>query len=156
MDDFLSIIVVVALYLAIAAGGNKKKKTRNTKQRASRTREAAFDQVFGASGKASARTTSSQEKETLARNEACASSRIHLHEVTQQQFDESVEGEDPCHRGGADAVQDVHASAEFSYDEVQREQSAIAQDVLRGVIMSEILTRPSDRAAIRRNGRSVR
>jgi len=156
LDDFLSIIVVVALYLAIAAGGNKKKKARNAKQRASRTRNTAFDQAFAGSGKVSAWRTSAQEEGASALHEACASSRIHLHEVTQQQMAESAEGEDPCHRGGADEVRDVHDSAAFSYDEVQQEQNALAQDVLRGVIMSEILTRPCDHAAIRRNRRSVR
>ena len=156
MDDFLSIIVVVALYLAIASGGNKKKKARNAKQRASRAREAAFDQAFAGSGKASVRTTSSQEKSALVCDKACETSRIHLHEVTQQQMMESAEGEDPCHRGDATEAEDVHAAAAFSYDEMEKEQGAFAQDVLRGVIMSEILTRPSDRAVLRRNRRSVK
>ena len=69
---------------------------------------------------------------------------------------DAAEGEDPCHRGDARAQEDAHPDTAFSYDEQEQMNSALAQDVLRGVIMSEILKRPSSRTAIRRNERSMR
>ena len=149
MDDFLGILLVAVFYIFIAVSGNKKKKARNGKQRASRTRRTVFEQAFENMEEAPAQTSVTQEP-----GEACEGKRLHLHEVTQQQFRESAEGEDPCHRGGAQEAEDVLEETAFSYDEQEQADSALAQDVLRGVIMSEILKRPSERAAIRRNERS--
>ena len=80
----------------------------------------------------------------------CESQPIHLHDVGQAQMTLAGEGEDPCHAGGRGAEPSEAAV-------VQGEtHSVLAQDVLRGVIMSEILTRPHERAAQyaarRRNG----
>lgn len=156
MDNFLSILVVAIFYLAIAFGGNRRKKAQNAKRRASRKRQSAFDQAFSNSEKGTAQPATRQRKDMDLHQQACASSRLHLHEVTQQQMHDSAEGEDPCHRGGVRAEEDIHDSAAFSYDEQGEENTALAQDVLRGVIMSEILTRPIERAAMKRNGRSIR
>ncbi len=72
----------------------------------------------------------------------CESQPIHLHDVGQAQMTLAGEGEDPCHAGGRGAEPSEAAAA------VPGEtHSALAQDVLRGVIMSEILTRPHERTA---------
>ena len=78
----------------------------------------------------------------------CDERPIHLHDVSQRQFADAAEGEDPCHVGGT-MIQDDQM---FDLPK-DPEQDAFVQDVLRGVIMSEILTRPQDRAAIRRGRR---
>ena len=153
MDDFLSILVVVVFYLIVAANGNKKRKAKNAAKKAPRRRRNAFDDAFPARD---AQKTAVQTQPVQAANnaafheEACASSRIHLHDVTQNQMHAAGEGEDPCHAGTAP---DIHEETEFSYDEDTEQQNALAGDILRGVIMSEILIRPCERNAIRRNGR---
>ena len=76
----------------------------------------------------------------------CQEQPMHLHEVSQQQFLSAAEGEDPCHAGG------VSRKDEF-FDVQNTEHDTLAQDVLRGVIMSEILMRPHERAALRRGRR---
>lgn len=76
---------------------------------------------------------------------ACENQPIHLHEVAQAQMAKAAEGEDPCHVGG----RDQHAEPDEGFAVWQDEaQTALAQDVLRGVVMSEILTRPHERAAL--------
>ena len=153
MDDFLSILVVVIFYLVVTMNGNKKRKKKNAGKKAPRTRRTAFEQAFTAqeSREAAEQASLAGRKPNDAYHEAeCAASRIHLHETTQQQMHEAGEGEDPCHAGTAP---DMHEETEFSYDEDTEQQNALAGDVLRGVIMSEILIRPCERNAIRRNGR---
>ena len=49
-----------------------------------------------------------------------------------------------------DNMQDMDAA--YAYDP-QQEKQALMQDMLRGVIMSEILTRPCDRMATKRTNR---
>ena len=71
----------------------------------------------------------------------------------------AAEGEDPCHAGSApdapetadmDNMQDMDSA--YAYDP-QQDKQALMQDMLRGVIMSEILTRPCDRMATKRTNR---
>ena len=147
MDDILSILLVVIFYLVATFSGNKK-KARQKQKKTIQSQEIRFDSAFDEEGQ-----PSSEGDVHRAYEENCEQSRIHLHEVTQHQMNEALEGEDPCHAGRAPESQD---DAMFSYDEEQRQADGIAQDVLRGVIMSEILTRPCQRAAMKRNGRSVR
>ena len=156
MDDFLSILLVAVFYVFIAVSGNKKKKAKNAKRRASRVRGAMFEQAFEDIEVESAMTSVMPEPDAQALNEVCEGNRIHLHDVTQQQFHESAEGEDPCHRGSAPAAESGCAEDAFSYDAQEEQQDALAQDILRGVILSEILQRPAERAAIRRNGWSMK
>ena len=156
MDDFLSILLVMVFYVFVVVTGNQKKKTKNAKQRASRARRAVFERAFENMEAEASQASATQAVNTQETREACEGSRVHLHEVTQQQFHESAEGEDPCHRGGAPAAESSCAEDTFSYDAQEEEHNTLAQDVLRGVMMSEILKRPSERAAIRRNGRSMR
>ena len=80
---------------------------------------------------------------------------IHLHQVTEQQFEAAQEGEDPCHAGGVTAVRLEHHDGE---DALEADLEAMRQDsdILRGVIMSEVLMRPAERAALRRIRRGNR
>ena len=82
---------------------------------------------------------------------ACDTQRIHLHEATQEQMNLAAEGEDPCHAAGVDPLQTEDDSAMET--SAQGEVNPIAQDMLRGVIMSEILTRPCERMP---RGRRIR
>lgn len=105
-------------------------------------------------------------KQTLIEQEKgrCESRPLHLHEVTQAQMQAAGEGEDPCHRGGIvleatpvpraagmmDAEKDspVYASPFDADEDARREQ--LRRDLVRGVVMSEILTTPRQRRALRR------
>ena len=148
MDDMLSIVLVVLFYLVVTFSGSKQKKAKQTARRAARPQDIQFAGAFDVEGQSSHEGASANQYEA-----DCEQRRIHLHEVTQQQMHEAFEGEDPCHAGQAP---EICEEAVFSYDEEQVQADGFAQDVLRGVIMSEILTRPCQRAAMKRNGRSIR
>ena len=77
----------------------------------------------------------------------CNQQRMHLHEVSGEQMQHAAEGEDPCHVGDA-REECVIEPASQDETSVQLEQ-----DILRGIIMSEILTRPCERMAMRRGRR---
>ena len=80
---------------------------------------------------------------------------IHLHQVTKQQLEAAQEGEDPCHAGGVTAVRLEHHDGEDA-SEADLEAMRLDSDILRGVIMSEVLMRPAERAALRRIRRGKR
>lgn len=77
-----------------------------------------------------------------------AEPRIHLHHADEQAMEQAGEGEDPCHAGAAPKRPEPDEAYEPTEEEARR--AAFQSDVLRGVIMSEILTRPGERAAGRR------
>ena len=77
-----------------------------------------------------------------------AEPRIHLHHADEQAMEQVGEGEDPCHAGAAPKRPEPDEAYEPTEEEARR--AAFQSDVLRGVIMSEILTRPGERAAVRR------
>jgi len=153
LGDLISLIIVFALYLTAASSTKKKKKKRagTREQRAPlRTRKwgeqadkraierdrkthTGFGEAFG--------DVHAQDEKA-----SCAAQPMHLHVVSQERFACAAEGEDPCHAGGASWQED-------QTDELQREISFEAQDVLFGVMMSEILLRPQERAALKRGRR---
>jgi len=151
LGDLISLIIVFSLYL-VAASGRKKKGKKGT-----HVRERRKPMRTRAQGERADRREAQRDQQTHAgfadafehdERKSCAAQRMHLHEVSQQQFAHAAEGEDPCHAGGA-ALQE-----EQSFDlQGDINHEALAQDVLRGVIMSEILTRPHERAALRRGRR---
>ena len=67
-------------------------------------------------------------------------------------LEQAGEGEDPCHAGAAPERPPM--DDETKETDVQR--AAFESDVLHGVVMSEVLTRPSERAALRRMKRGRR
>ena len=151
MEDFLGLIILIIYFFAAASSKKKKaKKKKQTVQRRNR-RKAAFEQAFGEAS-APAASDVDDRMETPYQHETvhCEERRIHLHDVAQEAFAQSGEGEDPCHAGGA--PEDVPDDA-FWIEEERDAQRAFAQDVLRGVVMSEILTRPCDRAPLQKNRR---
>ncbi|MFR0859325.1 MAG: hypothetical protein ACLSIR_06445 [Christensenellales bacterium] len=77
-----------------------------------------------------------------------AEPRIHLHHADEQAMEQVGEGEDPCHAGAAPKRPEPDEAYEPTEEEARR--AAFQSDVLRGVIMSEILTRPGERAVVRR------
>ena len=148
MDEGLSILLVVIFYLVAVFSGGKKRKAKQAARKMAHSQDIQFSGAFETEGQPSHEGASAKRYEA-----DCEQRRIHLHEVTQRQMHEAFEGEDPCHAGHAPEMQE---DAVFSYDEEQSQADGFAQDVLRGVIMSEILTRPCQRAAMKRNGRSIR
>lgn len=147
MEDILGVLIVLVYLFAAVSGKKKKQKSRKTQQ--AKRRRTDFAQAF-ASREADAQDALRRSAPDDAHADECAAERIHLHEVSQEQFSLAGEGEDPCHAGGTPAQEDA-----FDMEESGEAQRAFAQDVLRGVVMSEILTRPCDRAASRRNRRSA-
>ncbi len=161
LGDLLSLIIVFAVYLTAAASGKKKKGKQKRRspmrsraqgeQRDSRAK-ARDAQTLEGFGNAFEQASGAPEKA----HEHCNTRQMHLHEVTQQQFASAGEGEDPCHVGDAQALHTDGGDGQDdgAFELIQAEDSgALAQDVLRGMIMSEILTRPQDRAALRRGRR---
>ena len=153
MEDFLGILILIIYLIAAASGkgkkANKKRKRagRNLSRQSAPDFARAFDAASDRRSEPADHPGASMPMET-----ACESRRIHLHEVEQEAFHAASEGEDPCHAGEAPAQEDTDA---FALYEAEDEQRALAQDILRGVVMSEILTRPCDRAALKRNRRSI-
>lgn len=159
MEDFFGIIIVLVLYFA-AVGSIRKsaRRKRGDKKRAARRPqfEAAFEEAAGKKAAGAERAVLKDVRQTLAqaarsaapecaaakREQDCQTSRLHLHDVTQEEMDAAGEGEDPCH--GGHAPEPAPAQTADLFVDVQEEE-ALSQDVLRGVIMSEILTRPCER-----------
>ena len=154
LGDVISLIIVFALYL-IAASGRTKKGKRGAGKRPQRSPMRTRAQGEQADRRAAERDRQTRagfdnafEQTMQTAQKACDEQPMHLHAVSQRQFADAAEGEDPCHVGGA--ARHEHSSYD-SYDEASSE--TLAQDVLRGVIMSEILTRPHERAVLRRGRR---
>ena len=149
LGDLISLSIVFFLYLG-AASGRKKKGRKGTKAREHRSPMRTRAQGEQSDTRSQVRDQKAHEgfAEAFdhAEQTACKDQPMHLHEVSQQQFLNAAEGEDPCHAGG------VSRKDEF-FDVQNTEHDTLAQDVLRGVIMSEILMRPHERAALRRGRR---
>jgi len=155
MEDFLSMILLMVIYIGVAAAGGKKKK--NKKQTRSRGFQTAFEGRAPVRGESrTQRAEYAQEGVQTAFERDCESKPIHLHDVPQSVMQHAGEGEDPCHAGGVGAHGRQPAAEEAElFSDPETESGGIARDVLRGVIMSEILTRPCDRRAMQRNRRSI-
>ncbi len=157
MEDILGIIVVAIIYLAVAASVKKKPK-RSKSARASTARKTQFEQAFARQTMASKRTASERRPRASKHQQTpdCEQQRMHLHQATQQQMQSATEGEDPCHVGRAPQREKrPSVSHEPEHEPQIQEENTLAQDVLRGVIMSEILQRPCERMAIRQNKRRI-
>lgn len=153
MDDILSLILVAIFYLIAAASGKKKKKAK--KKARSKGFKTAFDAWQTADGQMHIETSTGDPagaKTSFAADPGCAGRSIHLHDVPQSMMRDAGEGEDPCHAGGMDAKEALPVY-EAELPAAAMENETLRQDMLRGVIMSEILTRPCDRRAAERNRR---
>ena len=152
MDDFPLLLVFFIFYLIAGSSGKKKKSRRHKEsERLGPMRTRAQGERFDP--KAMRRDQQTLEGfetafEQVTEHPSCESERIHLHEVSQRDMLSASEGEDPCH-GGNSAIQS-------SFDSLMEENetpNALREDVLRGVVMSEILMRPHERRALQRSRR---
>lgn len=150
MEDFPILFLFLIFYLVTAFSGKKKsKKKKPMRSRAqgekadvrAQRRDRQTHQGFGAAF--------AQEPAAQAMHAPCDAAQMHLHHVADAQLQHAQEGEDPCHVGGRQS-QAQDEAGEAWQDEAQE---LLKQDVLRGVIMSEILTRPQERRAWQRSRR---
>lgn len=168
MGDVLGIVIMIVVYaLVIGASKNKRNAQRASGQpsmprvhAASSPRKPSVDvnvqgdaqHAQAASAQGSGATVRDQSRMmTDLQREAGHPTGIHLHTVAQDEMHFAGEGEDPCHAGGHDRkeeeIHDVHG--------VQQQPVSLltVDDMVRSVVMSEILMRPAERVAIRRTRR---
>lgn len=159
MGEMLLYLLVAALLVMVqvAAGGKKKKKgslNRSPMKKTEARQGAPTEQPEAKTAEESARVFERHEAQS-GFDDPCDSEdapRIHLHQADQQTMEQAGEGEDPCHAGAAPERPPMD-------DETREEdgqRAAFESDMLRGVVMSEVLTRPSERAALRRMKRGRR
>ena len=155
MDDFLGLIVMFIFYLVAAKAGKKGKKGHKSRRnrRAERfdsqqTQEQILRRAM--QQKQTERAEEAAQQPSDVKTPCHEHMRMHLHDVTQQQMQNAAEGEDPCHHGEATEAE-VHSPV--YEEEYGQDRQSMAQDMLRGVIMSEILTRPCERRKTYRNRR---
>ena len=130
MKDFPILPILLILYV-IAVSGGRKKKANKQRQRPAR-----------AASRAQKREDARARTEQTAQGFSTAFER--------KQSAPVPEGEDPCHP--APKCEQVQADRQAREPEQETEPDALAQDVLRGIVMSEILTRPCERRARNRQG----
>ena len=160
MGEMLRYLLVAALFVMVqvAAGGKKKKKkgspNRPPVKRTEARQAAPTEQPATQTAEESARVFERHEAQS-GFDDPCDSEdapRIHLHRADQQAMEQAGEGEDPCHAGAAPERPPMDDETK----ETDAQRAAFESDVLRGVVMSEVLTRPSERAALRRMKRGRR
>ena len=160
MGEMLRYLLVAALFVMVqVVAGRKKKKKSSAKGSVYREFEPKKVEPINQPEKTaeeSARVFMEGEGES-GFDDPCDSEdepRIHLHQADEQAMEQAGEGEDPCHAGAAPKRPSLDDEDEPMETDTRR--AAFERDVLRGVIMSEVLTRPSERAALRRMKRGRR
>ncbi len=152
MGEALLYLLVAAffVFVQVVAGGQKKKKKGSDPKQVQTRKVVPLSKPEEKTAEESARVfMKAPEEETF--DDPCDSEdapRIHLHQVDEQTMEQAGEGEDPCHVGSAPKRPPLDDEDEPMEEDARR--AAFQSDVLRGVIMSEILTRPAERAAVRR------
>ena len=151
MEDSPLLLLFFMIYL-IAGIFNRKKNTKKPRGRARTSPMRTRAQGERMDVQAAARDSQTMEGFRSAfgdheQDVQCKDQRMHLHAVSQEQMHRAMEGEDPCHVGGI-----LPEEASENAMPVDDEALQLRQDILRGVIMSEILTRPCERMAIRGGG----
>lgn len=148
MEDFPLLILFFIIYLIAGSSGRKRRKEKTARSGPMRTRaqgerrdkhaqqrdghtEAGFQTVFS--------------QDPVQTELHCEQRRVHLHDVSNEEMLMAGEGEDPCHAGG------IRDMSMHDSDDPTEQETIQAQDVLRGVIMSEILMRPHERIALQRS-----
>lgn len=134
MRDFPILPILLILYVIAVAGGRKKKTSKQNRQRQRPARAAS--------------RTQTREERARTRTELTAQGFSTA--FAREQSAPVPEGEDPCHP--APKREQVQADGPMHEPEQETEPDALAQDVLRGIVMSEILTRPCERRARNRQG----
>ena len=165
MEDILSLALVFIFYIIALASDKKRKKKRQARRERAKKQEdirdllqEAEELVQDVQSRYGAEATRADAQRKPAAQQSCREQRIHLHEATQAQMRFAAEGEDPCHHGEAsllnDETDDVMDSPIYA-QETDADRQQLAQDMLRGVIMSEILTRPCAGRSMQKNRRRV-
>lgn len=130
MEDFIGIIALLVLYIVASSMGKKKKKAENSEKKDVQKKQTvakSAQQNKRSSQKKKAEKpskTSSQPKQAADTNQSLAPDFPEI-QVQSQAFEKHDDPDD-------------------------QERRAFAEDIMRGVIMNEILTRPNEREAIRR------
>jgi len=148
MEDFPLLILFFIIYLIAGSSGKKKRKGKADRFGPMRTRgqgEQHDKRAHGLDKQTRDGFENAFPQEPALSGQKCDMRRIHLHDVSNQELLHASEGEDPCHAGGMQHPEEQHEEkcAEFETQQTQ--------DILRGVIMSEILMRPYERRALQRS-----
>ena len=150
MGEMLRYLLVAALFViveVIAVGKKKKRPAAKLHE----PKRAAPPETTDVQAEETARERARVFEQADEFDDPCeqeAEPRIHLHHADEQAMEQAGEGEDPCHAGAAPKRPEPDEAYEPTEEDARR--AAFQSDVLRGVIMSEILTRPGERAAVRR------
>ena len=177
MGDLIGIAAIAIIYLCVVTGVGKKRRAKQQNKAApprrsggkrKQERQPSFETAFDSSAQAktkqpAVRQTAARAPGTLAARaeapvgedcgEAVHAPGLHLHEVTQAQMMSAGEGEDPCHAGGAERSVSQRESILGELETAADNEAA--RELLRGVILSEILERPCERRARRLNRRRI-
>ena len=155
--ELFGFLIFVVIYLVATISEKTKKRKKKAEEKAKQT--VLPTQAFESSEKEEDDLSEEQPAEERVFNDPCKQEEqppIHLHQVTEQQFEAAQEGDDPCHAGGVTAVRLEHHDGEDAPEAADLEAMRLDSDILRGVIMSEVLMRPAERAALRRIKRGKR
>ena len=150
MEDSPLLLLLFIVYLIAGFSGKKKGAKRRGSRRGPMRSAAQGEQADIRAARQDQQTQQGFETAFADHSEEnpCERQPIHLHAVTQEQMSRAGEGEDPCHAGDAREI----PSSESFIPELDEAQQMLREDVLRGVIMSEILKRPQERTASGRGG----
>ena len=157
--ELFGFLIFVVIYLVATISEKTKKRKEKAEKK---TKQTVLPAQAFESDEEEAGDLPEEEQPTAASDDPCddpcnkeEQPPIHLHQVTEQEFEAAQEGEDPCHAGGVTAVRLEHHDGEDA-SEADLEAMRLDSDILRGVIMSEVLMRPAERAALRRISRGKR
>ena len=151
MGEMLRYLLVAALFVIVEVIAVGKKKKKRPAAKLHEPKRAAPPETTQKQADETARERARVFEQADKFDDQCeqeAEPRIHLHHADEQVMEQAGEGEDPCHAGAAPKRPEPDEAYEPTEEEARR--AAFQSDVLRGVIMSEILTRPGERAAVRR------
>ena len=165
MEDLLSIVVLI-LYFVIARAAGKNKKKKKASKNPSASRKPQFDQAFeqlirsvteqpeqdalnssAAGDETQMSFISAQEGKDPCHASMLGDERPSMRApvVSQAEMRAAGEGDDPCHTDGASTEEAFQHDSPVYDSPILRtgDDRALAQDILRGVVMSEILNRPA-------------
>ena len=155
--EIFGFLVFVVIYL-VATISEKTKKRREKVEKRMEKQTVLPAQAFESEDSQKDDLPEEQPAAQAAFDDPCDEEekpRIHLHRVTEQELEAAQEGEDPCHAGGEGTAPHERYRVDDA-PEMEPEELRQGSDVLRGIIMSEILMRPAERAALRRIRRGKR
>lgn len=151
MGEMLLYLLAAALFVIVEVIAVGKKKKKRPAAKLHEPKHAAPPEMPQNQADETARECARVFEQADEFDDPCeqeAEPRIHLHHADEQEMEQAGEGEDPCHAGAAPKRPEPDEAYEPTEEEARR--AAFQSDVLRGVIMGEILTRPGERAAVRR------